>query len=104
MDKGLADATWFTPYIPREKMRELLQRKNGPAIRDTIIWFSLLIAMGVWGYESWGSWWASIPFAIYGVIYASTSDSRWHESLHGTAFKTDWLNNSLYQVASFIVL
>jgi MocE subfamily Rieske [2Fe-2S] domain protein len=41
---------------------------------------------------------------IYGVLYASTSDSRWHESSHGTAFKTDWLNNALYEIASFMVM
>jgi len=32
------------------------------------------------------------------------SDSRWHESSHGTAFKTDWLNNALYELASFMVM
>ncbi len=41
---------------------------------------------------------------IYGVIYATTSDSRWHEAGHGTAFKTDWLNNALYEIASFMVM
>ena len=41
---------------------------------------------------------------IYGVLYASTSDSRWHESSHGTAFKTDWLNDALYEIASFMVM
>ena len=41
---------------------------------------------------------------IYGVLYASTSDSRWHEPSHGTAFKTDWMNNALYEIASFMVL
>jgi len=25
----------------------------------------------------------------HAVLYTSTSDSRWHESSHGTAFKTD---------------
>lgn len=103
-EKGLADATWYTPYVPREEMRTILQRKNWPAIRDTIVKFTLLIAAGIWGYESWGSWWAIIPFTIYGVIYASMSDSRWHESLHGTAFKTDWLNNALYEVESFMAI
>jgi len=34
----------------------------------------------------------------------STSDSRWHESGHGTAFKTDWMNNVLYEIASFMVM
>ncbi len=38
------------------------------------------------------------------MLYASTSDSRWHESSHGTAFKTDWMNNALYEIASFMVM
>ena len=45
-----------------------------------------------------------VPYAVYSMLYASTSDSRWHESGHGTAFKTDWMNNALYQLASFIVM
>ena len=42
--------------------------------------------------------------SIYSVLYASTSDSRWHECGHGTAFKTDWMNNALYEIASFMVM
>lgn len=104
IENGLAEATWYASPVPKEKMRELLGRRDGPAIRDTIIWFALLIASGAWGCYWWGSWWAILPFAIYSVIYASTSDSRWHESSHGTAFKTDWMNNALYEIASFMVL
>ncbi len=102
--KGLAEADWYASPIPKEKMRELLTRKNGPAIRDTIIWFSLLIVTGSLGYMWWGTWLAIIPFAIYGIVYASSSDSRWHEASHGTAFKSDWLNNALYEVACFMVV
>jgi Na+-transporting NADH:ubiquinone oxidoreductase subunit F len=103
---GLAEATWYASPVPREKMRELLQRRDGPAMRDTIIWFALIVASGWAGYKLWqaGSWWAAMPFMIYGVLYASTSDSRWHEAGHGTAFKTDWLNNALYEIASFMVM
>ncbi len=52
----------------------------------------------------WGTWWAILPYVIYAVLYASTSDSRWHEAGHGTAFKTDWMNNALYEIASFMVM
>jgi Na+-transporting NADH:ubiquinone oxidoreductase subunit F len=106
LQKGLAEATWYTSPVPKEKMRELLERQDGPAIRDTLIWFTLLIGSGVSAYMLWraGSWWAAIPFVIYGAIYASTSDSRWHEAGHGTAFKTDWMNNVLYEIASFMVM
>ncbi|HEX3628547.1 MAG TPA: NADH:ubiquinone reductase (Na(+)-transporting) subunit F [Verrucomicrobiae bacterium] len=106
IEKGLAEATWYASPVPREKMRELLQRRDWPAVRDTIIWFALIIGSGWAGYKLWqaGSWWAAVPFMIYGVLYASTSDSRWHEAGHGTAFKTDWLNNALYEIASFMVM
>ena len=106
IEMGLAEANWYASPVPKDKLRELLQRRDGPAIRDTIIWFGLLIASGVCGYQLWqaGSWWAALPFMIYGVIYGTTSDSRWHESSHGTAFKTDWMNNVLYEIASFMVM
>jgi Na+-transporting NADH:ubiquinone oxidoreductase subunit F len=104
VEKGLADAKWYASPVPKEKMRELLVRRDQPAIRDTLLWFALLAAFGVCGYLLWGTGWAVIPFAIYGVLYASVSDSRWHETSHGTAFKTDWMNNALYELASFMVL
>ena len=104
IQQGLAEATWYTSPVPRDKMRELLERRDGPPLRDTILWFSLLIFFGACGVALWRTWWAVLPFLAYGAIYASSSDSRWHECGHGTAFKTDWLNNALYEVASFMVL
>lgn len=104
VEKGLAEADWYQSPVPREVMRELLERRNGPAIRDTVLWFGLLGLFGYLGFRLWGTWWALLPFMVYGVIYGSTSDSRWHESSHGTAFKTDWMNNVLYEIASFMVM
>jgi Na(+)-translocating NADH:ubiquinone oxidoreductase F subunit len=102
--KGLAEATWYKTPMPKAAARQLLERRDGPAIRDTLLWFALLFAAGSWAYHWWGNWWAILPFTIYGVLYASSSDSRWHESGHGTAFKTDWMNNALYEIASFMVM
>jgi len=104
IEKGLAEATWYTTPIDRETMRALLVRRDGPAIRDTLLWFGLLIGLGIAGCQLWGTWWAILPFALYGVIYGSSSDSRWHEASHGTAFKTDWMNDLLYEIASFMVM
>ena len=101
--KGLADAQWYQSPVPRDQMRELLVRKNGPAIRDTLIWISLIIGSGYLVFLFWGTWFVIFPYLVYSALYASTSDSRWHESSHGTAFKTDWMNNVLYEIASFMV-
>ena len=103
VEKGLAEADWYQCPVPRETMRKLLERRDGPAIRDTLLWFALILGFGYATYALWGTWWALLTYIPYAVLYASTSDSRWHEAGHGTAFRTDWMNNALYEVASFMV-
>ncbi|MEH7387901.1 fatty acid desaturase family protein [Bacillus sp. JJ1521] len=103
-EKGLVSAEWYMTPIPRKRMKELMKRKNGPAIRDTFIWFGGLIILGFLAYLSWGTWWSIPAFLAYGILYATPGDSRWHECGHGTAFRTPWMNEVMYQIASFMVL
>jgi len=104
VEMGLAEADWYQTPVPRKELRRLLDRRDGPAIRDTILWFALLGLTG-WGTVAlWGTWWVVLPYALYAVLYATASDSRWHEAGHGTAFKTDWMNDLLYEIASFMVM
>lgn len=104
IELGLAEADWYQCPVPRAEMRKLLVRRDGPAIRDTLIWFGLILGFASLTVVLWGSWWAVLPYLIYALLYASTSDSRWHESGHGTAFRTDWMNNALYEISSFMVM
>jgi fatty acid desaturase len=85
-------------------MKELMKRKDGPALRDTGIWFGLILLSGYLGAYFWGTWLAVPFFIVYGVLYGSAGDSRWHECGHGTAFKTRWMNNVVYHIASFFVM
>lgn len=100
---GLAGADWYRTEVPRKVMKDLMQRRDGPALRDTAIWFGLL-GLSAWGgIALWGSW-GAVPFwLVYGVMYGSACDSRWHECGHGTAFRTGWMNGVVYQIASFMV-
>src|ERR1700741_2368750 len=86
IEKGLAEATWYASPVPKAKMRELLERRDAPALRDILLWFGLLVTFGYLGYRLWPSPWALVPLFIYAVLYASSSDARWHECGHGTAF------------------
>ena len=104
IESGLAEATWYASPVPKQAMRGLLERRDGPAIRDTILWFALLLSSGVCVFVLWGTWWVIVPMMIYGILFATSSDSRWHECGHGTAFKTDWMNNVLYEIGSFMDL
>jgi fatty acid desaturase len=101
-EQGLVAAEWYHPDVPRKRMKALMRRSDGPALRDTALWVTLLIAFGVGGGVVWGTWLTVPFFIVYGVLYGSATDSRWHESGHGTAFRTSWLNDVLYQVASFM--
>ena len=101
---GLASAEWYHSDVPRKTMKELMQRSDGPALRDTAIWIGLLILSAAGGIMFWGSWWAVPFFIVYGVLYGSACDSRWHECGHGTAFRTAWMNDVVYHIASFMVM
>jgi fatty acid desaturase len=104
VDIGLASAEWYHSEVPRKVMKDLMQRTDDPAIRNTILWFALLIGGAAGGIYFWGTW-AAVPFfLVYGVIYGSSCDSRWHECGHGTAFRTAWMNDVIYQIASFMVI
>lgn len=104
LENGLVAAEWYASPIPRQRMKELMKRKDGPAIRDTIIWFTVLIILGLIAYKSWGTWWSIPVFLAYGITYTLPANSRWHETGHGTAFKTPWMNEALYQISSFMCL
>ena len=104
VEAGLAAAEWYHSEIPRKEMKGLMARTDAPAIRDTILLCGLMILFAAIGIWLWPNWW-SLPFWLaYGVLYGSASDSRWHECGHGTAFRTQWMNNAVYQIASFMIV
>lgn len=104
IETGLAAAEWYHTDIPRKEMKALMAREDVPAVRDTAILFGAMIAFAAVGIALWPSWWSAPFWLAYGVLYGSAMDSRWHECGHGTAFRTPWMNNLVYQVASFCMI
>ena len=102
--RGLHDADWYRCPVDRATMRQLVQRNDRTAAVHTVVWLGLLVGFGVLGHLTWGSWWAIPVFFVYGTLYGSLSDARWHECGHGTAFRTGWMNTVVYYVASFMDL
>jgi fatty acid desaturase len=104
VDAGLATADWYHSEIPKKTLKALMKRRDAPAIRDTLLWIALHVVFAAGGIYFWGSW-TAVPFWLaYGVLYGSACDSRWHECGHGTAFRTRWMNDAVYQIASFQVM
>jgi fatty acid desaturase len=99
-EKGLVSADWYTTPISRKRLKELMKRKDWPGVRDVLIWFVALAVLGNIAYRTWGTWWALPSFIIYGLVYYAFAHSRWHECAHHTAFKSDWLNETVYYIVS----
>lgn len=104
VESGLAAAEWYHTEVPRKVMKDLMARSDQPAIRDTIILYGSMILLAGIGIALWPSWWSAPFWLAYGVLYGSASDSRWHECGHGTAFRTPWMNNVVYEIASFMIM
>ena len=104
VESGLTAAEWYHTEVPRKVMKELMARSDQPAIRDTIILYGSMIVLVAIGIALWPSWWSAPFWLAYGVLYGSASDSRWHECSHGTAFRTRWMNDVIYEIASFMVM
>jgi len=102
--RGLAQARGYACPIDSALLRSLMRRRDWPALRDTSIWLGALLLSGTLGVYFWGSWLAVPCFVVYGLLYGSSADSRWHECGHRTAFKTRWLNEFVYQIACFMLL
>ncbi len=101
---GTANPKWFRPAVDPQVIRKLMQKSDARALRDTAIWLGAMCVTAACAIALWPTWW-SLPFwLIYGVLYGSGADSRWHECGHKTAFETPWMNNTVYQIASFMMM
>lgn len=95
---------WYASPVPRKRLKELMQRSDRKSLINYGLWLGAVVLLGALLVTVWGSAWALPVALLYGVFYGSGADSRWHECGHGTVFKTRWLNEAFYQLASFMSL
>ena len=101
---GRAGPSWFRPRVDPRDIRRLMEKSDRAAIRDTAIWLGAMAVAAAVAMALWPSWWSAPFWLVYGVLYGSASDSRWHECGHRTAFRTPWMNEAVYQLASFMLM
>jgi len=104
VERGLVDGEWFRPNIDPAHLRRLLEREDARPTRDTLVWLGLVGVTGALAVRARRTRWFLPALAAYGTLYGGTADARWHECGHGTAFRSRWRNDVVYQVASFMLL
>ena len=76
---GLAGARWYQTDIPRKQLAELMQRRDGPAIRDTVILFAAMIGLAAAAAVLWPSWLA-LPCLLPMAFLWIGDGLRWHNA------------------------
>src|ERR1700731_2916361 len=61
---------WFTPQADRKLVKSLMKRSDRTALANYGLWIALMVASGVGGYLTWGTWWTVPSFVVYGVLYS----------------------------------
>ena len=99
-----AEKKWIRIKVDPVLMRQLMTRQDARPMRDMLIWLGLMGLCAGMTIYMWGSGWAVLPFYAYAVLYSTGSQSREHETGHGTAFKTKAYNKFFFELTSFMVL
>jgi len=99
--KSGAPPTWWEPKIDRAVFRDLLKRNDDKAFLSHGLYFLILAAVGYLSAVLYtrGSLWCIPAFFVYGTLFGMCN-SRVHESLHGTPFKTVFWNEIVYYFTS----
>ncbi len=92
---------WYAPPVERSKITALMKRTNGKALASYGLWLFLVVSLG-WLSAllfTLGSGWCILAFFLYGTVFSSCN-ARWHESMHGTPFRTKVLNRAAFFLAA----
>ena len=107
VETGLAAAEWYHTDVPRKAMKELMQRRDGPAIRDTAIWLG---AMAVFAGLAVALWPTGTPGSRCRSGSPTASSTARPRIRAGTRRSTArpsgrrWMNDVVYQIACFMIV
>ncbi|HET7756189.1 MAG TPA: fatty acid desaturase [Steroidobacteraceae bacterium] len=83
--------TGASALLGRDTVRALSRRSDARGLLQLAAHVALLAASGSWVWASHGSVWAAPALLVHGIMLCFLFCAL-HESIHGTAFATRWLN------------
>ncbi len=88
--------------LDRRTIKALGRRSDKPGLIWLAQWAILLLVTGTLLYLSLGTWWVVPAMVAYSIVLIVPAYSVSHETAHGTAFRTRWLNETVLFVSSVI--
>lgn len=91
-------------FIEKRSLKRIAKRTDGPGLIHLATWIATLTATGTLIWYSLGTPWAWAAMFVHGIFLTVPSYALSHETAHGTAFRTRWLNEAVFWVTSFLYL
>lgn len=92
-----------TPGLEHETLRRLSRRSNSRGLLQLGVHLALLSATGLLVWASLGKAWLAAALLLHGIVL-SFFFCALHESIHGTAFASAWLNEGVAWVCGALLM
>jgi fatty acid desaturase len=89
--------------LDRETLRRLSRRSDGYGLRQLAVHLGLLIVTGALVSASRGHAWLAPALILHGIVLSFLFCAL-HESIHGTAFASRWLNASVAWICGALLV
>ena len=98
-----AEQNWFTCDLDRRTLKALMRRDDTTALVRFALWFGAVVGSGTLAFLALGGPWVVPAFLLYGTLLAFAEPVA-HECSHGTAFRSRWLNETVYLIVGLMAL
>ena len=90
--------------LDRKTLKAIARRSDGPGLVYLACWGAGLLATGSFVWLSLGTWWMWPAMFVHGVVLSVPAYAISHETAHGTAFRSHWLNETVLWIGSLIYM
>lgn len=90
--------------LDKRTLKSIAARSDRPGLVYLAQWFCGLVLTGALVWWTLGTLWVWPAMLIHGILLTVPSYAMSHETAHGTAFRTRWLNEAVLWVTSLIYM
>ena len=90
--------------LDRKTLKAIARRSDGPGLVYLARWGAGLLVTGAFVWLSLGTWWLWPAMFVHGVLLSVPAYAISHETAHGTAFRSHWLNETVLWTGSLIYM
>ena len=90
--------------LDKKTLKSIAARSDRPGMIYLALWLGSLCMTGALVYLTLGTFWMWPAMFVHGIFLCVPTYSMSHETAHGTAFRTRWLNEAVLWVSSLIYM